>query len=60
MEVEILLGAFLFSLFLATMIFALSIKNKDLEIQNENLKGKIELEQMRCELNLAKFQVPKK
>jgi hypothetical protein len=60
MEFEILLAAVLFSLFLVTIIIALSIRSKSLEIENENLRGKIALEQMRGELNLAKFQVSKK
>jgi hypothetical protein len=61
MEIEmVLLVALLIFGTMVIGIVALSIRNKDLEIEIARLKKQIELEALRGELNLAKFQVGKK
>jgi hypothetical protein len=61
MEIEmVLLVALLIFGTMVIGIVALSIRNKDLEIEIARLKKQIELEALRGELNLAKFQIPKK
>jgi hypothetical protein len=61
MEIEmVLLVALLIFGTMVIGIIALSIRNKDLEIEIARLKKQIELEALRGELNLAKFQITKK
>jgi hypothetical protein len=61
MEIEmVLLVALLIFGTMVIGIVALSIRNKDLEIEIARLKKQIELEALRGELNLAKFQITKK